>query len=309
MGQQPPAGGTKKRAPALRKSIMLDTTRGAPRARQWPRGRNIRPGSGTAERNERFRIAQQFIKYLTAREQSTVADAVKGTPLMPRDVLTMLVYIRCFQLGPGGPGTVYSMATRRDVSESLDALGNTAGFGLQRGAEFWEAVPLSGGGGGMVWNWPAGSAPGINPLYSAAFQGAEYDCFQSMQVAQMATWVTFVSGGSYQVAIAEVDTGSTIQAIDTSAAWAATASYTGMHVWDLDATLSEGKRYALLIGRTDQGTTYVMPIPWQAPAIFNAPLQLVRRVSIASTAPAVGNSLTQIGASARGNFTGLGASF
>lgn len=308
MGQQPPTGGTKPRGPAIRKAIMLDTVRGAPRARQWPRGRTIAKGSPQAARNERFRIAQQFIKYLTAKEVFTVTEAVKGTPLMPRDVLTMLVYLRVMQLGPGGPGTVYSMATRRDVSESLDALGSIVGQGLVRGDEFWEQQPASGGGGGMEFSWHADSAPGINPLYPGAFQGGEYDCLQEFAVSNAASWIEQLSGSTYQVAIAEINTGSVIQAIELSNVVTAPGANTNMMLFQIGTTLEAGKRYAFLTGRTDGPANYTMPLPWLAPGRYNLPLSLVRRSWIASTAPAVGDTLTQVGASARSNFFGIGAS-
>jgi hypothetical protein len=72
-----------------------------------------------------------------------LTEAVAGTPLYPRDILTsMMANTFCkFQLPDGR--ILYPVTTRNQVSEALDAITQNEGYVLIRGPEFWEAIELS----------------------------------------------------------------------------------------------------------------------------------------------------------------------
>ncbi len=308
MAQQPPISGTKKRGPALGKAVMIDTVRGQGRVRKWPKGRTIAKGTAQRARNDKFRVASQFMKYLTAREWFTITEAVKGTPLMPRDVMMMLLYLRVYQIGPGGKDTIYSMANRKDVSDSLDVLGSTIGFTLIRGAEFWEVVPGASGGGGMQFNWHQNDRPFLAAIYNAAFQGSEYDVGQTIQVTDCACYSDYKQNGVYRMMLAEVNTGSVIQALALSDEITFAADTIETIYFKISTTLIAGRRYAIMLGRTDATATYTHLLPWFIDPFFNLPMKPIRRVTLASIDPQVGNTLTQISASNRSNVYGIGAS-
>jgi len=307
MAQQPPISGTKKRGPGLNKAVMIDTVRGQGRIRKWPKGRTIAKGTAQRARNDKFRVASQFMKYLTAREWFVITEAVKGTPLMPRDVMMMLLYLRIYQIQNSIEGTIYSMAERQDVSDSLDVLGSTPGFTLIRGAEFWEAAPSSGGGSGMLFNWHENQRPSRFQLYNGAFQGCEYDVAQTIQITDCACYADYIDTGTYQMMIAEVSSGSVIQALTMSDELVMTATTTDMFYFKISTTMTAGKRYAIMIGRTDAGATYSVPVCWFVEPFFNLPMKPIRRVWLASIAPAVSDTLTQVSASIRSPFFGIGA--
>jgi len=274
---------------------MVDTVRGAGRIRAWPRTRSIPKGSTQAERNERFRVGMQFIKYLTAKEQATVNEAVKGTPLMPRDILTQLIYRRVFQLGPGGPGTVYSMATRQDVSESLDALANTPGQTLVRGTKFWEGGAPASGGGGFQWNCPAEVQGTPQNSDDFAFKGTYHDCVANIVLTGIAAEWLMVDGAEYKMIVAEIDGSNVIQTLQSSDPL--TGFYDGVVAgfFDISATLTAGLRYAIMVGRTDSTDTYRIRVRWQNTRHFFLPLIAVKSCLLAEADPEVGDTITDGG--------------
>lgn len=137
------------RRPSLRGSLMLDISSGQERARAWPKKRGKPKSEKTREQNEWFRQAQWATKYWPPKLQIACAEAVKGTPLLPRDLMTMIMAGRFVQIGfEDGSRDLYSMAQLNDVSQSLDVITSEPGYTLIRGEDYWEGVPYGGGGGG-----------------------------------------------------------------------------------------------------------------------------------------------------------------
>jgi hypothetical protein len=68
--------------------------------------------------------------------------AVEDTPLLPRDVLTAMMFNRFANAVLPDGRTLYPVTARNDVSQALDAITQTPNATLIRGAEFWEEYPL-----------------------------------------------------------------------------------------------------------------------------------------------------------------------
>lgn len=141
MAAFPPKDKLVTRRPSLKGLVMMDVSNGAERTRAWPRkrGKNLPPAQ--KERMEWFRQAQWATKYMEPAVMVTFANATKGTPLLPRDLATMMFAGRFTTLILEGGRKVFSVQQMQDVSFSLDAIGQTVGTQLIRGPVYWEAVP------------------------------------------------------------------------------------------------------------------------------------------------------------------------
>lgn len=137
-----------KRRPTYRKIIQQDVTRGIERVRRWPRRRPSKPSKKVAANLEKFRQTQKAWNYYSPDAQSYVLKQVEGTPLLPRDMFTMMMFNRLFAVTLDNGKELWPMPARTDVSQALDVLGKIPGMTLRRGENFWEALEGGGGGGG-----------------------------------------------------------------------------------------------------------------------------------------------------------------
>lgn len=141
MAVLPPGNKPPGRRPSMRGILMQDVSQGVERNRAWPKKRGRPKNSTTREQNEWFRQAQAATKYIDAQLMTSVMEATAGTPLLPRDLLTMMFANRFIMIEMPDGRKLYPVTAKRDVSDSLDTLGQTVGFTLRRGTQFWEAVP------------------------------------------------------------------------------------------------------------------------------------------------------------------------
>lgn len=141
---------------------MLDVVNGQERARGWPKKRGKKLHPTTIDQNEWFRQAQWATKFMPAEMYWKVAQAVQGSPLLPRDILTMMMAGRLLAFtGPDGT-TIWSRQVLSDVSDALDAITNSPGAMLIRGEDGW--IALMPGAAGDVLKIPdEGGAPAWLP--------------------------------------------------------------------------------------------------------------------------------------------------
>lgn len=128
------------RRPSLRKLVMQDVSRGSERTRAWPRGRGKITDETTLHNMDMFRQAQWATKYWDPRLQYDAAQAVAGTPLLPRDLMTMMMFNRLASLKLDDGRELFPLVARKDVSESLDLLTNVPGSMIYRGPDLWQPV-------------------------------------------------------------------------------------------------------------------------------------------------------------------------
>lgn len=161
MAAFPPKDKTVDRRPSLSGVLMQDVAHGVERSRAWPRKRGKKLDPVTKDQNDLFRQYQWATKYWDPKLYIQAMLAVKGTPLLPRDIMTMIMSGRlCAVMGVNGRN-LYPMAALRDVSESLDVITQTPGQSIIRGDEVWEPY-TPGGGGGVGW-FKVHDAPIANP--------------------------------------------------------------------------------------------------------------------------------------------------
>lgn len=146
MSVLPPKGKLVTRRPSLKGVLMQDVSQGAERVRAWPKKRGKGVDAAQKERMEWFRQAQWAAKYCDPRMIQTFAEATKGTPLLPRDLMTMMLAGRWLEFTMPDGRVITSVQSKQDVSRSLDVLGSGVGYTLVRGEEYWEFQPIPVGG-------------------------------------------------------------------------------------------------------------------------------------------------------------------
>ena len=147
-------GKRSKRRPSLTGVVMMDVSSGKERVRVWPKSRGRTLSDKTKNQMEWFRQAQWATKYWPAICQWQYAQAVSGTPLLPRDLMTMNMAGRMNTIAFNNGKVIWPVVARQDVSASLDILGNQQGYMLIRGASFWEAQPVPLGPHPWYWQPP-----------------------------------------------------------------------------------------------------------------------------------------------------------
>lgn len=141
-----PQRGARGQAPVLRRTLQSDATKGVPRLRAWPRKKSEADKAKTAPQREWFFQAQWLTKFIPATQQAVALECTAGTPLMPRDILTMAMSGRLFSFIDQFGEEHYPVAARTDVQQALDLLSNRLGAVLFRSPSGWQGVNPPPGG-------------------------------------------------------------------------------------------------------------------------------------------------------------------
>lgn len=191
-------GKRERRRPSLKGGVMLDVVNGSERARSWPKKRGKPKSQKTADQNEWFRQAQWATKFMPAEMYWQIAEAVKGTPLLPRDILTMMMAGRLLAFTLPNGRTIWSEAVANDVTTALDVISDVPGAMLVRGQDHWQAILpgadgliLTSKGPGQIPEWDAnGGGGGAEPLIIGwPFPGISSDTLTAGYVSALAVAV------------------------------------------------------------------------------------------------------------------------
>lgn len=156
------AGRAGRRGPSLRRTVMVDTFRGTPRIRKWPkkRGKNLHPK--TLKQMEWFSQANKLCRYIDPAQLAIAKRVTAGTPLMPRDILLMAMSGRLYSVELEGRGEIYPVAAINDVSRSLDVIAQKPGDMMARGPTFWQRI-TPGPAGQVLTSVGPNDAPRFEP--------------------------------------------------------------------------------------------------------------------------------------------------
>lgn len=119
---------------------MVDTVNGKVRVRSWPRPRGQAKTKRQDESQRKFAAIQLASKFMSPQQMLDIMQAREGTPILPRDIVTSMLSNRLLRIILDDGRKLYPMPARIDVSDALDALGQTPGSQLIRGPELWEAT-------------------------------------------------------------------------------------------------------------------------------------------------------------------------
>lgn len=108
---------------------------------KWPRKQPASPGSAEAENRKLIAKAARYTAYMSSGSQAFAAALAKDSKLLPRDFLMIALFNRIGYVIFKDGRKVFSMAAVTDVSELLDAIGQTPGDLMVRGETWWQALP------------------------------------------------------------------------------------------------------------------------------------------------------------------------
>lgn len=137
------------RRPTFRGVVQTDTSGGSQRVRRWPTTRPGTPGPLERENREKFRQVQKAANYVAPEQYKFLLQQTANSPLLPRDLFTMMMFSRLYVFQVPGLGDIWPVTARTDVSDALDVLGAVEGDTLVRGPQGWIAGAGAGGGGGI----------------------------------------------------------------------------------------------------------------------------------------------------------------
>lgn len=157
MALDKPAGGGKNRRPSFQGNVVMRVQRGIEVAAAWPPKMKKSARKLQAERMEFFRQVQWAWKFTYPAYVQQLTAAVKGTPLLPRDLYLSQMAGRLLGLQLPNGAWIVSVAVQNDVSETLDYLTSIPGSILIRGEEGW--IGLNPGALGQVLTM--GAAPDL----------------------------------------------------------------------------------------------------------------------------------------------------
>lgn len=105
---------------------------------------------------ELFRQVQWAYKFSDANVQTSYRNAVRGTPLMPRDLFLMAISGRMHRVIDSQGRSWWSVAAIQNISDSLDVVAQLPGQMLIRRADRWGPIQPGSDGQVLTWNITTG---------------------------------------------------------------------------------------------------------------------------------------------------------
>lgn len=130
-------GGGQNRRPSLRGRLIFRVQRGQEVVTKWPPKMNKKRRTANKEREEFFRQVQWAWKYSDPNVSKNYTEAVKGTPLLPRDLFLSANAGRLLAIRTPEGALIVSVEGQANVSETLDFLSSLPGSILIRGEDEW----------------------------------------------------------------------------------------------------------------------------------------------------------------------------
>lgn len=137
MVDMPKGSQAPRRRPSLRGVLMQDVAFGKERVRAWPTARGKAKTKAQKEAQDKFALVQRMAAYLAPGVLAYIHKAVDNSPLLPRDVVTMMLYNRWMAFDLEDGRTLWPMTARTDISEALDIITKEIGDYLVRTSTGW----------------------------------------------------------------------------------------------------------------------------------------------------------------------------
>lgn len=165
----------RRKFPNVKGSLQVRPQAGNIIAQKWPRRRPA-PRHPTNEYwTEWLKQATNLWKLSPSIFQIAARQAARGTPQMPRDLFIAATRGRLWYLAMPNGDKVFPMCAVRDVSASLDVLGQTKGQILYRGTDLWTPLEPPAAGDLLTFDlatglptWKPQAVPALNYTPPAA---------------------------------------------------------------------------------------------------------------------------------------------
>lgn len=142
-GSDPFSPSPSGRRPTFRGVVMQDISQGSKRVRKWPKPRGKPKTQAQKDAQDKFRAAQAAAKWMAPRVVYSFTEACRGTPLMPRDLVTSMLYQRLLMIVDENGRKLWPMVAKSDVEEALSTITQAIGDILYLGPEGWTGRPGS----------------------------------------------------------------------------------------------------------------------------------------------------------------------
>lgn len=294
-----PGGRTPRRkAPSLKKSMMMDVWRGVPRVRKWPSPRGPAKSSDQRAAQDEFSQASDLIKLTPAVIQLPVIEAAQGTPFYPRDLLMMAMFGRLWAMKDRNGRLTRTRRMNQDVSLSLDLITDQIGARLTRGPTGWIGTIDAANFASWQYNKELGPLDAANSTSPFAFKGGLYRALRGQDIFAFSYWAQWDNGAEYQAVICRVNASRVIQEVIASNVVIAPEAGLYPLTFDLAAEIIDNTTYALMVGRIDAAPNFVLRVNFLGSGAFRAPWQTISGARLASVQPAVGQTIDNTGGGA-----------
>ncbi len=260
-----------RRGPSFKKAVYHAERRGILIASKWPGPRTGEPTPRQQVMRTWFKKAQLLIKSGAAQQLVVAELATRGTPWLPRDLITSAMAGRLFAITVPGDRTYYPMAARQDVSASLDILGENKGDVLVRQNELWTALApglpgqvLGARGAGQSPVWTTIGPGDLETMLSSSNHASTFTAALGLQgnvlhpVLQLtihaiyADW-TWVAGGVYHPFICRISGTNIDEVLFRGGGFVAPVSGINTMYWQIDppVVILPGQEYGICYYRSD----------------------------------------------------------
>lgn len=302
--------------PSFRKALYLAERRGTPYASKWPIGRGKSGNPVVRHNQEWFAQAQAAYKVTAPQIIATAIQATAGTPFLPRDLLTAAMAGRLFSITVEGEGTLYPVAARIDVSQSIDILGNKEGQLLIRTNDLWLQLPagkigqpLISQGVGKAPEWQDANIGDFDTMLTSSFQNENNTDNMSMQgnffrpgfnITVLAVWasIDLVAASTYHVILARLDGQDIVEVLYRSGGFVAPAAGKTFVLFELPVPIAliQDQTYMAAIYRSDGAATTNLKMRRGTGQIMGFPAKANESsVRFASNNPVVGDTVDVFG--------------
>jgi hypothetical protein len=240
--------------------MMIDTVRGVPRARAWPKKRGSPKSPAQRFAVEEFKRASDLTKRLDGAIMAELYEAADGTPFYPRDLAFMAMFGRMLAVTD-----------------------------LVRGPEGW--IGASSPEGFASWFTNAIFASEVTGLSTSswAWKGPRFRAITGMTIFGAMIYCDFVESAEYQMIVARL--GASLDIVDIQRSPVVTAPEAGAYFlrFDVGQELLADEEYAVMLGRIDATASYALPVRFLSPRTVNFPAELTGYARLATLSPAIGD--------------------
>jgi len=226
-----------------------------------------------------FAFAGRMASNPTSLDARAAMAASRGTEQVPRDILTMAALGRYYQFVMPD-GSILPRITVPVVRPEPPPEPEPPAPSPQ---SRYDGMHWSVGNG--IWDAPTSSS-------QFAWKGNWFRVLEDMTVSQIAGTVDAVAGASYRFAIGTTSSVGEILTLAVSDIEVADLAGHRMLFHEIDAQLTAETRAFAMLGRTDSGGTYALPVAFPGQSAWTIPLRPIGTARHTQTAIDVGQSIT-----------------
>lgn len=257
--------------PRIRGRFLVRPQRGGFIAVAWPQKRGENQSANSQWTAQQFAYAGRMAANAHTLDLQTAIYMTKGTDWVPRDLLMRGIF-----------GTAYTIIN-------------------QDGTE-WTVTPKT----PPTYRRPVITQWQFNQFDSAytgtvssspnAFKGCIFVPYESMTIYAAQALFPGVINATYQMMLAGLSPTNVIEDLVMSDVVTAGATTDRFRLFNMPTHLLAGGRYALMVGRTDAGDAYAMPVRASNNARWLMPVNSIGFATLADATPDVGDTIANISA-------------